>query len=134
MRIADIPIYNQPRERLRKHGASVLSSAELLAVVFGSGSRNENAIDMSNRLIAKYGLEKLASCSLAELCSIPGIGPAKAMQLVALFAFANRVKSSPCKVISNAKDVFDYLSPKMAGLKQEHFVVLLLDTKNAVIK
>ena len=73
-------IENRPRERFLRQGASVLSDAELLAVILQNGSKEENVIDMSNKLIAKYGIDKLSDLSLVELQEIKGIGPAKAMQ------------------------------------------------------
>ena len=63
MRIMDISKNNRPRERLQKEGVKVLSDAELFAIILQKGSRTENVIDMSNRLISKYGLEKLSECS-----------------------------------------------------------------------
>ena len=91
---------------------------------------------MSNRLIAKYGISKLSSCSLAELSEISGVGNAKACQVIALFELARRCVRAPVlsKPLNSPQDVFDYLSPKMSHLEQEHFVVLLLDSKNRVKK
>src|SRR3989344_2987328 len=77
MRIKDISLENRPRERLEKHGPSVLSDAELLAIILKTGTKEENVIDMSNRLISKYGFDKLSACSLSELQEINGIGSAK---------------------------------------------------------
>jgi len=136
MRMLDISAENRPRERLLSQGASVLSDAELLALIFKTGNIGENVVDMSNRLLSQYGMEKLSDLSLTELQSVKGIGPAKAMQIVALFELARRqertiVKSKP---MNSPKDVFEYLFPKMSHLQQEHFVVLLLDSKNRVKK
>jgi len=136
MKIKDIPLENRPRERMEKHSASILSDAELLAIILKTGNKNENAIDMSNRLISKYGFEKLSSCSLKELQAINGIGSAKACQIVALFELNKRHSHSKSrgKPITNAKDVFEYCSQKMSCLDREQFMVLHLDTKNRVIK
>ncbi len=87
MRIKDITKENRPRERFQKLGASALSDAELLAIILQKGTAQENVVDMSNRLISKYGIEKLSDSSLKELQEIKGIGPAKAMQILALFEF-----------------------------------------------
>ena len=67
MRIKDISLENRPRERLEKQGPQVLSDAELLAVILKTGNKEENVIDMSNKLISKYGFDKLSMCSLKEL-------------------------------------------------------------------
>ena len=87
MRIKDISKENRPRERFAKDGAYSLSDAELLAIILEKGTRYENVIDMSNRLISTYGLSNLSALSLTELQKIKGIGPVKAMQVKALFEF-----------------------------------------------
>ncbi|MDO8538289.1 MAG: DNA repair protein RadC [archaeon] len=136
MRIKDISLENRPRERLERQGASVLSDAELLAVILKTGNKDENVIDMSNRLISKYGIDKLCTCSLKELQEIKGIGNAKACQIVALFEFNKRhnLAKQNGKPIKTAKDVFDYCSSKMLGVDREHFMVLHLDTRNRITK
>jgi DNA repair protein RadC len=98
MRIKDISVENRPRERLEKSGASVLSDAELLAIILKTGNKDENVIDMSNRLISKYGFDKLSMCSLTELQEINGIGSAKSCQIVALFELnkRKRIRSHTC--------------------------------------
>ena len=136
MRIKDISKDNQPRERLQKNGVHVLSDAELLAVIFKTGNKQENAIVMSDRLITKYGIDKLNDLSLKELQEIRGIGPAKAMQIKALFEFNKRHNLSKVKnlPIKTARDVFLYASEKLSDNKKEHFMILHLDSKNRVIK
>ena len=91
---------------------------------------------MCNRLISKYGVDKLSSCSLKELQSIKGIGLAKASQILVLFEFNKRYNLSKQngKSIKSAKDVFSYVSPKLSGLDKECFMILHLDTRNRVIK
>lgn len=84
MKMKDIALENRPRERFERQGASVLSDAELLAIILQKGTREENVIDMSNRLISKYGMNKLADLSLVELQEVKGIGKAKAMQIKAM--------------------------------------------------
>ena len=131
----DIPPENRPRERLLKNGAESLSDAELLALILQKGTRNENVVDISNKLLSKFGLENLSVLSLKEIQEINGIGPAKAMQIKALFELYKRVKSRKnlCKVKS-AKDVFAYLQPKFRDLDKEHFVVLHLNLQNRIVR
>jgi len=81
MRIKEISSENRPRERLEKLGPSVLSDAELLAVVLKTGSKKHNVIDVSNQIISKYGLDNLSNCSLSQLQEINGVGFAKACQI-----------------------------------------------------
>ena len=136
MRIKDISLENRPRERLEKQGPSVLSDAELLAIILKTGNKDENVIDVSNRLISKYGVDKLSNCSLAELQEIKGIGNAKASQIIALFELNKRhnISKQNGKPIKTAKDVFDYCSPKLSGVDKEQFMILHLDTRNKIIK
>ena len=136
MRIKDISIENRPRERLQKNGPSARSEAELLAVILQKGTSKENVIDMSNRLISKYGLDKLSECSLKELQEINGIGFAKACQILALFELNKRhnISKKNGKPLKSAKDIFEYFSPRLSGLDKEYFMVLHLDAKNRVIK
>ncbi len=136
MRIKDISLENRPRERMEKQGVKVLSDSELLAVILQKGTRDENVIDMSNRLISKYGVSKLSVCSLKELQEIKGIGNAKASQIIALFEFNKRhiLSKQNGKPIKSAKDVFDYCFPKLNGIDKEHFMILHLDTRNRIIK
>jgi len=135
MKIKDISIENRPRERFLMQGGSALSDAELLAIILQKGSKGENVVDVSNRLL-KEGIEELSKLSLRELQAVKGIGVVKALQIKAVFELMKRLKTSKQegKVMKTAKDVYDYACPKMAGLDREHFMVLMLDTKNKVIK
>lgn len=136
MRIKDISKENRPRERLEKNGVHVLSDAELLAIIFKTGNKEENAIVMSDRLITKYGLGKLNELSLKELQEIKGIGPAKSMQIKALFEFNKRynLAKRAGEPIKSARDVFEYVSQRLITNQQEHFMILLLDSKNRIVK
>jgi len=135
MRIKDIPKENRPRERLKQNGVEALSNSELLAVILQKGTQKENVIDMSNRLLSKYSIDKLSECSLTELKDIPGIGDAKAMQIMALFELSKRVKSGSIaeKVVSNSSDIANYYMERMKGLKREHLIAVFLDSKNKII-
>ena len=136
MKIKDLPEQNRPRERFLKHGPSALSDAELFAIILRTGSPNENVIDMSNRLIKEYELKKLFDCSLKELQEIKGIGPSKAMQILAMAELGKRYSQAknPIKKISSAKDVFDLFKKRLIDEKRENFIALHLDSKNKVIK
>ena len=135
MKIKDLPEQNRPRERFLKHGPSALSDAELFAIILRTGSPNENVIDMSNRLIKEYELKKLFDCSLKELQEIKGIGPSKAMQILAMAELGKRYSQAknPIKKISSAKDVFDYFNERLKDEKQEHFYILMLNSQNNII-
>lgn len=135
MKIKDLPEQNRPRERFLEKGAEALSDAELFAILLRTGSKGENVIDMSNRLIAEYGLDKLFECSLKELQGIKGIGPSKAMQILTIAELQKRANQSknPVKKISCAEDVFNLMHERLKDKKEEHFYVLMLDTKNNLI-
>ena len=135
MKIKDLPEQNRPRERFLKHGPEVLSDSELFAIILRTGSPNENVIDMSNRLIKEYGLNNLFDCSLNELQKIKGIGPSKAMQLLAMAELGKRYSQSknPIKKISCSHDVFDLFHERLKDKKQEEFYVLILNNKNNII-
>ena len=135
MKIKDLPKQNRPRERFLKHGPEVLSDAELFAIFLRTGCQGENVIDMSNRLIAEYGLDKLFECSLKELQKIKGIGPIKAMQILTMSELGKRHKDSqkPVKKINCAEDVFNLFHERLKDKKEEHFYILMLNTQNNVI-
>ena len=95
MKICEMPLESRPRERMLKLGVKVLSDAELLAIILQKGTPEENVVDMCNRLLGTHG--DLSKLSLRELQKVSGIGPAKAMQITALFEFAKRHSSSRLK-------------------------------------
>ena len=136
MLMKEIAIDQRPRERLKRHNAESLSDAELLAILVQSGFRGENALDLSNRIISLFGIEKLNSLSLSELMKIKGIGLAKAAKLVAAFELNKRVNSGKIceKVISNASDIANYYMEKLRDKKKEYFIAVFLDSKNKIIK
>jgi DNA repair protein RadC len=135
MKIRDIPEDNRPRERLEKLGASVLSDAEIIALIIQTGSRNESAIDVANNIISKFGIAKLSNISLKELQSIKGIGRAKAIQLISAIELSKRLKENKGRNvhIQFAYQVYKHLE-SMSSLEQEHFKILMLNTKNRIIK
>ncbi len=137
-RIKDISQDERPREKLERYGPDYLSNDELLALILRTGHQKENAIQMSNRLIKEYGLDKLSDLSLKELQEIKGIGFAKACQIIGLFEFNNRynkaVKTKEMVTIEKPEDVYNYLIDELKDKKKEYFYALLLDSKNKIIK
>jgi len=118
-----------------KHGPEALSDAELFAIILRTGTSGENVVDMSNRLITEYGLDKLFECSLKELQEIKGIGPSKAMQVLAMAELGKRynLTKSPAKFFSSANKVFEFMREKLKNKKQENFIVILLNNRNYFI-
>jgi len=136
MKIHDILPENRPIERLNKLGAGALSDAELLAIILRTGTKTENVIDLSNKVLSLYNLSKLTDCSTTELKQIKGIGITKSSQILSIIELCKRINLAKSNItkITCAKDVFELMQPKIGHLKQEVFVVLLLDSKNNIIK
>ena len=134
MRIKEISIEQRPRERL-KSGAN-LNDAEVLALILEKGTKGENVLDLSHRLISTFGVEGLNSLSLAELMKIKGIGLAKASKLIAAFELSKRVSSGKIceKIVRNPSDIASYYIEKLKDLKKEYFIAVFLDSKNKIIK
>ncbi|WP_026697309.1 RadC family protein [Alkalicoccus chagannorensis] len=137
MMVKDVPMSERPRERLLREGAEHLSNQELVALLLGSGSREESVIQLAGRVLHQFdGLKLLKETTAAELMEIRGIGEAKAVQLKAALELGRRIKQYPVEethVIRSPQDVADYMMEDMRHLKQEHFVALYLNTKNAVL-
>jgi DNA repair protein RadC len=135
--IRDMPNGERPRERLRDFGPGALSNAELLAILLRTGTASESVLDLATRLLAQFqGMDGLARASHGELCQLHGLGEAKAAQLQAVLEMGRRlsVSRSPERPTINAPgDVAALLQAEMALLDQEHFRVLVLDTKNHVM-
>ncbi|MBS3113539.1 DNA repair protein RadC [Candidatus Woesearchaeota archaeon] len=125
-----------PRERLKNYNTDSLSDAELLAILLQNGSHGENVIDLGNRLISTFGIDKLNSLSLQELMKIKGIGLAKASKLIVAFELSKGVNSGKIceKVVKNPSDIANYYIEKLKDFKKEYFIAVFLDSKNKIIK
>jgi len=136
LRINEIALEQRPRERLKTKGLDNLNDSELLAIILQNGTHGENVIDLSHRLIASFGLEKLNSLSLTELMKIKGIKLGKASKLIAAFELSKRVSSGRIceKIVKNPSDIAFYYTKKLKDLKKEHFIAVFLDSKNRIIK
>jgi DNA repair protein RadC len=135
--VHDLPPSERPRERLLKFGIEALSTQELLAIILGRGIKGESVLSTSQKLLTKFGsLKNLAQASVAALTTTKGIGLAKAAQIIAAFELGKRLdtpeKPSQEK-IKNPEDIIRAVSKKLKGKKKEHFLLLLLDTRNHVI-
>lgn len=136
--IREMPPSERPRERLLRHGSEALSSAELIAIVLGSGAEGDNALDLAERLLAKLGgVRSLAGATALELSAVRGIGPAKAAQLQAAAELGRRCTvSQPTDRprIRGPRDVWELLSHDLRDESREHFFAILLDTRNGVLR
>lgn len=135
--LRDIPQEQRPRERMQHHGAGALSHAELLAILLRTGTKQESAIHVAQRILNEAGnLRNLVDLSIDELVQIKGIGPAKAIQLKAGIELGLRLVQSRLpdnQVIQSPRDAADLLMEQLRYLQKEHFVCLFLNTKNHVI-
>lgn len=134
--IKELPESERPRERLASLGARALTNAELLALVLGTGNQGESAVHLAERLLGTFGdLRGLLNCTVSELQTVPGIGPARASQLVAIVELSARVALARWQqtVIRQPADVVSLLMPRFQQLSQEEFWVITLDTKNKVL-
>ena len=129
---------DRPREKLLNKGASVLSDAELLAIMIGSGSRNESAVQLCRKILkaSHDNLNELARLSIAELCKFKGIGEAKAITISAALELGNRRKTNEVRErarITQSRDLFELFEPILLDLKHEEFWVALLNGANKVL-
>ena len=129
---------DKPREKLMLKGKSVLSDAELIAILIGSGSRNESAVDLSKRILASVdnNLNTLGKLSIAQLINFKGIGEAKAISIIAATELGRRRKSEDIvelKKVTSSKAVFDIMQPIIGELPHEEFWVLYLNNANKIL-
>lgn len=135
--VKDIPINERPRERMIEYGPESLSNTELLAILLRTGSQNESVFSLAHKVLSELqGLQNLYDITIEELTRIKGVGPAKAIQIKAALELgkrAARISTQEKMTIRSPRDVSNYLMEDMRFLKQEHFVALLLDTKNNIV-
>lgn len=129
---------DRPREKLMLKGKSVLSDAELIAILIGSGSKNESAVELSKKILASVGnnLNELGKLNLSQLCNFKGIGEAKAVTIIAAMELARRRRSEEVielTKITSSKIIFEIMQPIIGELPHEEFWVLYLNNANKVI-
>ncbi|MEL1194239.1 RadC family protein [Staphylococcus epidermidis] len=138
MRINEMALHEKPRERLITYGAKSLSNVELLAILLNTGRKGFSSIDIANELLKQQStIRDLKKLSINDLLKIKGIGLYKAVILQAAFELGERINSTSTfdKVqITHPSDVASLMMSTMKDLEQEHFVVLLLNSKNIVTK
>ena len=130
---------DKPREKLVQKGRSVLSDAELIAILIGSGNRNESAVDLSKRILAAVNnnLNELGKLSTKQLMQFKGIGEAKAVTIAAALEVGRRRRGEDAlKItkINSSRDAFDLLRPIIAELQHEEFWILYLNNANKVLQ
>jgi DNA repair protein RadC len=137
-RVRELPATERPRERLAAYGPATLSATELLSLVWGSGRRGTSALELATEVLARHGgLAELSRADALEISLTPGIGQARAAQLMAAFELGRRsLGERPAGrwTVRGPRDVADRLLPQMSLLEREELRVLLLNTKNVVLR
>ena len=129
---------DKPREKLMLKGKNILSDAELIAILIGSGSRNESAVALSKRILASVdnNLNALGKLSLTKLMEFKGVGEAKAITIAAAMELGRRRRAEDAVVlekITSSKSVFEIMQPIIGELVHEEFWILFLNNSNKVI-
>lgn len=136
--IRDLPVSERPRERFVRLGPEALSTPELLALILTSGGKGKSVMAISQELLVNFGnLKNLADASIEEIIKkTKGIGEAKAIQLKAVFELAKRLEEPEKErpEIKTPEDAFQIARRELKGKKKEHFLALLLDTRNRLIR
>ena len=136
--IRDLPQDERPRERLTRLGPRAVSNQELLAITLRTGVGGENVLRLAERLLAHFnGLPGLARASLTELCRVKGIGPAKAAEVKAALELGRRLLVAAPEErprVTSPADAANLLMSEMMLLEQEHLRLILLDTRNHVLR
>jgi len=129
---------DKPREKLVHKGRAVLSDAELIAILIGSGSRSESAVELSKRILSSVGnnLNELGKLSIKQLMQFKGIGEAKAVTIAAALEMGRRRRGEDAQKIekiNSSKDAFEILQPLLGELQHEEFWILYLNNSNKVL-
>ena len=131
------PKDERPRERLFKYGEHTLSNAELLAILFKSGSEGSSAVDLGREIITHFKtFRNMSHSDVGVLRKFKGMGDAKIAQLRSAFEIGRRFMCEEKKIlgkVSAPREVAEFLMPRLRDLKKEIFQILLLDSKNNII-
>jgi len=132
------PETERPMERLIRFGPETLSDAQLMAILIRTGRKKSSAVDMAKHLLRRFGgLASLKQVTISELCSVNGIGPAKAAQILASLELGRRSLAQPLhkelRVLSS-RDIYHHYHPLLRDMKRELFKLLLFDGKNRLLK
>jgi DNA repair protein RadC len=129
---------DRPREKLILKGKSTLSNAELIAILIGSGSSNESAVELSKRILASAdnNLQALSKYDLEELKEFKGIGEAKAISILAALELGRRYRTTEAlarKRISSSRDAYEAIYSYLADAHYEEFYIILLNRANDIL-
>lgn len=131
-RIQELPEDERPREKLAAHGANALADSELIAILLRTGMKGRSAIDIGRDLLRRFeNIGGIARASVTELTAIPGVGPAKAVQLAAAFGLAARLARETLArtPMDRPELIYDLLGAELRQLEKEILRVVLVDTR-----
>jgi len=132
-KIKDLPKVERPREKLMQYGPEKLSNSELLAILLRSGKKGENVIELANKILKRSNKNELPNLNFNDLKDYPGLGPAKACEIVACFELGKRLlKDKKTQIYLTPKEVWEELKD-LRDHKKEHFVIFYLDSRNKEI-
>src|SRR3989304_4286291 len=134
-KLKDIPKIDRPRERFLEKGADALSKSELLAILIGSGIKGKNVKQLSEQIVRKFG-NKFLDITVDDLLEVPGIGEAKALQIVSALALVKRFYEElgpKDNIVLSAQDAVS-LTSDIRDKKKEYLVCLYLNARNALLK
>src|ERR1700747_506032 len=132
LKIREMPRDERPREKLLARGPDALTNAELIAILLRTGRRGMNVVEVARELLDKYkSFAELSRCSVRERSEIKGIGPAKALELVAAFNLGKRFAQEPIsqQKLDSPEFIHELLGDEMRMLQSESLRVLLLRTR-----
>jgi DNA repair protein RadC len=136
--IKEMPNHERPRERFMKYGADLLLTHELIAIILRTGSREDSVLELSKKILYQAKtLKELSMMNIEDLIKLKGIGPSKAIQLLAAFELGKRMHSEDYKKrlkIHHPESIYLYLKDKLELKTQEHLIGLFLNTKGELIK
>ncbi len=133
-KLKDTPKFDRPREKFLEKGADALTKSELLAILLGSGIKGTNVKTLAQKIVRRFG-KNILNVTVDELMQVPGIGQAKALQIVSALSLARRIQdeqNSPDNLVLSAKDAVSMVSD-LKDKKQEHLVCLYLNARNSLL-
>lgn len=137
LKMKSMPELERPREKLLNNGVETLSNAELIAIILQSGSKNESALVLGNKVmsLSEQGINALVDSTVEELTDVKGIGKAKACQILSAVEFGKRVARSKSNIlgkVSSPQMVADHFEHQLMHLNKEKFITVFLNTKNMI--
>jgi len=137
--IKEMPRNERPRERFLKYGKSALSEKELLAIILRTGTSALNVLDLANMVLKEFEtIKSINACEVSDLTKIRGLGPTKAIQILAALELGKRLYDEKQlkhrQAFTNPKTVYQFMRSKIESEKQENFFAIYLDTKGQLLK